>query len=180
MNIWKWLFFILLLVNLIIAVLLIFLLSGSYSSPESEDNYSSGSSGMEIKMTNDAVESLIMESIEDEKLSLDINESGIELLSQNNIYGIGVDASFNLEPVSTGDTIVFEVLDIDISNLPLPQDVLYSIIRTQSNLPEGISFSEDERALVIDTALFDEAAGVDVKVDSIDYKNNEWYFSMEK
>ncbi|AKG74113.1 DUF2140 family protein [Salinicoccus halodurans] len=180
MNIWKWLFFILLLFNIIVAASLIFMLSSSYGTPEEEDNYSGGSSGIEIKMTNDAVESLIMDTIEDESLSLEISESGIELLSRNNIYGISVDASFILEPVSTGDTIVFEVSDIDIANIPLSQNALYSIIRSQSDLPEGISFSEDERALVIDTALFDGAAGLDMKVDSIDYENNEWYFSMER
>lgn len=180
MKIWKWLFIILLAVNIIAVSGLIYLLSQNYAAPEEQDNYAGGSSGMEIQMTNDAVESLIMESIDDDSLSLNISKSGINLNSRNNIYGISVDASFQLEPVATGDTIVFEVSDIDIANIPLPQDALYSIIRSQSDLPEGISFSEDERALVIDTALFDEAAGLDVRVDSIDYQNNEWYFSMER
>lgn len=180
MNIWKWLFIILLVFNIIIIGSLAFMLSGSYGSPEEEDNYSAKDSGIEIKMTNEAVESLITEKMKDESLSLAISESGIELVSQNNIYGIGVDTSFELEPVATGDTIVFEISNIDIANLPLSQDALYSIIRSQSDMPEGISFSEDERALVVDTALFDEAAGLDVKVGSIDYENNEWYFSMER
>ncbi|HIW12122.1 MAG TPA: YpmS family protein [Candidatus Salinicoccus stercoripullorum] len=180
MKIWKWLFIILLAANIIAVAGLVYLLSGSYTAPGEVDNYSGGNSDMEIQMTNEAVEALIMESIDDDSLSLDISESGIGLNSRNNVYGISVDASFQIEPVATGDTIVFEVSDIDIENIPLPQDALYSIIRSQSDLPEGISFSEDERALIIDTSLFDEAAGFDVRVDSIDYQNNEWYFSMEK
>src|SRR5699024_1033530 len=139
-----------------------------------------GSCDMEIRRVKEAVEARIRGRIEDDCWSLDISESGIGLNSRNNVYGISVDASCQIEPVATGDTIVFEVSDIDIENIPLPQDALYSIIRSQSDLPEGISFSEDERALIIDTSLFDEAAGFDVRVDSIDYQNNEWYFSMEK
>src|SRR5699024_12330954 len=96
-----------------------------------------------------------MESIADERSSLDISESGIVLNSRNNVYGISVDASFQIEPVATGDTIVFEVSDIDIENIPLPQDALYSIIRSQSDLQVVISFSADERELIIDMSLYD-------------------------
>lgn len=180
MKIWKWLFFSLLLLNIIIIIGLIFLLGGSYETPEKEDNYSGDESGIEIKMTNDAVQNLIMDAVGDESITIDISESGIELVSSNSVYGLDIDTSFNLEPVSTGDTIVFEVKKIDIANIPLSQDALYTIIRSQSDLPEGISFSENERALVIDTAVFAEAVGFDVKVDSIDYENNEWYFSMKR
>lgn len=180
MKIWKCLFFILLLINIIVITGLAFMLSGSYESPGKEDNYTAESSGIEVKMTNDAVQSLIMDTMTDDSISLDINESDIELISSNDIYGLDVNTSFKLEPVSTGDTIVFEVLKIDIANLPLSQDALYSIIRSQSDLPDGISFSEENRALIVDTSLFEEAVGLDIKVDSIDYKNNEWYFSMER
>ncbi|WP_411841850.1 DUF2140 family protein [Salinicoccus sp. HZC-1] len=180
MKIWKWLFFSLLLLNILIIIGLIFLLSRSYETPEKEDNYSGDESGIEVKMTNDAVQDLIMDAVGKESIAIDISESGIDLVSSNTIYGLNIDTSFNLEPVSTGDTIVFEVTKIDIANIPLSQNALYTIIRSQSDLPEGISFSENERALVIDTALFVEVVGFDVKVDSIDYENNEWYFSMKR
>lgn len=180
MKVWKWLFFILLIVNIgaLAAVMLMF--SQSYDAPQTDDNYSESDSGIEIKMDNNAVQSLIMESMGEEPLDISISESGIELTSEKSIYGLDIVTNFNLEPVSTGDSIVFEVTDIDISDVPLTQDMLYSIIRSSSNLPEGISFSENSRALVVETESFTDETDMNIKVDSIDYANNEWYFSMER
>src|SRR5690625_7619923 len=109
MKIWKWLFIILLAANIIAVAGLVYLLSGSYTAPGEVDNYSGGNSDMEIQMTNEAVEALIMESIDDDSLSLDIREAGIGLKPRSNGYGRIVEASFHIKPVTTGGTIGVEV-----------------------------------------------------------------------
>ncbi|TVT29573.1 DUF2140 family protein [Salinicoccus cyprini] len=181
MNIWKWLFIILLLVNVGIGIWLFTILDGSYEAPSSEnDNYVSSESGIEITMNNDAVESVLNESINDDSLSISVDETGIMLDAVQEAYGFTIDTSIELDPVSTGDEVVFEISNINISDLPLTQDMLYSLIRTQADLPEGIRFSDAERALIVDSAVLTEQLEWDVKVDSIDYENDEWYFSITR
>ncbi|WP_020008305.1 DUF2140 family protein [Salinicoccus albus] len=180
MKVWKWLFFILLIFNIAVLAAAMLMLSQSYEAPQTNDNYTESDSGIKVRMDNQAVESLIMDNMGDEPLDISISESGIALTSEHSVYGLDIVTDFNLEPVSTGDSIVFEVTDIDISDLPLTQDMLYSIIRSSSNLPEGLSFSEDSRALVVDTSSFTDEMDMSIKSDSIDYENNEWYFSIER
>ncbi|MFC3418232.1 DUF2140 family protein [Salinicoccus hispanicus] len=181
MNIWKWLFIGLLIVNVGIVIWLFTVLNGNYEAPDSEnDNYTPSESGIEIKMNNDAVESVLNESINDDSLTISVDESGIVLDAVQEAYGFTIDTSIALDPVSTGDEVVFEAKNINIADLPLTQDMLYSLIRTQSDLPEGIRFSDTERALVVDSAALTEQIEWDVKVDSIDYGNDEWYFSITR
>ena len=38
--------------------------------------------------------------------------------------------------------------------------------------------SEEERAIVIDMSIFEQYFGVELQVDTIDYENDAWYFSI--
>lgn len=181
LNIWKWLFIALLILNAGIVVWLFTALYGNYEAPDSEnDNYPAEESGIEIKMNNDAVESILNESINDDSLSISVDETGIILDAVQEAYGFKIDTSIELDPASTGDEVVFEAKNINIADLPLTQDMLYSLIRSQSDLPEGIRFSDTERALIVDSKALAEQIEWDVKVDSIDYENDEWYFSITR
>ncbi|WP_031544767.1 DUF2140 family protein [Salinicoccus luteus] len=181
MNIWKWLFIGLLVLNAAIIIWLLTALNGNYDAPSPEnDNYVPEESGIEIKMNNDAMESILNDAIDDDSLAITIDEQQIALDVIRQVLGLSIETSIELEPVSTGEEVVFELVDINISDLPLSQDMMYDLIRDQSDLPEGISFREQERALVIDSGVFTEQLEWDVKVDSIDYENDEWYFSITR
>ncbi|GAB3060117.1 DUF2140 family protein [Salinicoccus sesuvii] len=181
MNIWKWLFIFLLALNVGVIIWLYTLLNENYEAPDSEnDNYTSEGSGIEIKMNNDAVESILNESISDESLSISIDETGILLDAVQEVYGFMIDTSIALDPISIGDQVVFEARNINVADLPLTQDMLYSLIRAQSDLPEGIQFSDTERALIVDSKALTDQIEWDVEVNSIDYENDEWYFSITR
>lgn len=181
MNIWKWLFMGLLLVNAGIIIWLSTALGGDYQAPSAEnDNYTPEESGIEVKMNNDAMESIINDAIDDESLAITVDEEQIALDVVRQVIGLSIETSVELEPVSTGEEVVFELVDINISDLPLSQNMMYGLIKDQSDLPEGISFRDDERALVIDSEVFTEQLEWDVRVDSIDYEDDEWYFSITR
>ncbi len=179
MNIWKTLFVILVSINILFIIWIAITFGNSYDLPdEKNSNYNTAESGIELKMTNQAVQSIFNDAIDDESIQVSVGEAGIYFKAVQDVLGIEIETSLNLEPVSTGEEIVFAVKDIDVADLPLTQDMFYSIIKNQSDLPEGIRFDDDERALLINTKTLTQDFEMEVEVEKIDYRNDEWYFSI--
>lgn len=180
MNVWKILFILLLLFNIGVVLYIYVNLSGDYDVPES-DSEGFMASGIEVVLDNATIENLLDENINDNSLSIHVNEDGIKLYSNNYIYGNTVYTSFNLEPISYGDVVTFRVSNIDISGFPLSQDMLYTLILENSNLPEGIYFSREQYALIFDTSLLtNQLAFQNLDLVNIDYQNNAWYFTIRQ
>lgn len=179
LKVWKTLFLILLSINLLFIIWIIISFSNSYSLPdEKNSNYNTAEPGIELKMTNQAIQSVLNDAIDDDSIQISVGEEGIYFKAVQNVLGIDVETSLKLEPASTDEELVFAVKEIDVADLPLTQDMSYSIIKNQSDLPEGVRFDEEERALLISTKTLTEDLGVKVEVEKIDYQNDEWYFSI--
>ncbi|GAA3726044.1 hypothetical protein GCM10022378_14890 [Salinicoccus jeotgali] len=179
MNVWKSLFAILLSINILFIIWVTITFSNSYDLPDEKNgNYNTAESGIELKMTNQSVQSILNDVIDDDSIQISVGEAGIYFKAVQSVLGIDVETSLNLEPVSIGEELVFAVKDIDVADLPLTQDMFYSIIKNQSDLPEGIRFDEDERALLINIKALTQDFKMEVEVEKIDYRNDEWYFSI--
>lgn len=178
MNIWKYLFLLLLIINISAVGYLYYLLAGDYDVPEqSSEGFSP--TGIEFILDNATIQSILDEAIVDDSLSISVTNEEILLTSVNTIYGNQVVTTFNLEPLTYGDYVTFRVFNIDISGFPLSQDMLYTLIIENSYLPEGIHFSTEQYALIFDTDLITNNLVVnDLNLVNIDYKNNAWYFNM--
>lgn len=181
MNIWKWSFIILLLFNILAVGSLYIFLSGNYDDADVE--VSDNASGEHVViLQNHTVESLLNSFLQEDaanNIEVSIDQTGIELLSENEYLNMNFDTSFNLNPQITDSSIIFEISDISVGQLPLTEDMLYTLIRTSADLPDGITFSTDTKALIIDKSLFDESSDLSLDIDQIDYQNNAWYFSIE-
>lgn len=177
MNIWKYLFLILLIINIAVVGYLYYLLSADYEVPESS---SSGYSptGIEFILDNATIQNLLDDSLDD-NLTINVSSDAISLYSVNTIYGNEVVTTFNLEPISYGEYVTFRVYNIDIAGFPLSQDMLYTMIIQNSYLPEGIEFSTEQYALILDTNLITNQLVIqDLNLVNIDYENNAWYFNF--
>lgn len=181
MNIWKWLFIILLLLNILTLGSLYIFLSGSYDAVDTGEN--DGTSGEHVViLQNHTVETLLNSFLQEDSandIEVSIDENNIELFSENEYLNMNFDTTFNLSPQITDSTIIFEISDISVGQLPLTEDMLYTLIRTSADLPEGILFSTDSKALVIDKSLFDDYSDLSLDINEIDYQNNAWYFSIK-
>lgn len=177
MNIWKYLFLILLIINIAVVGFLYYLLSGDYEIPESSHG-GYEPTGIEFILDNATIENLLDQSLDD-SLTINVSNEAISLYSVNTIYGNEVVTTFNLEPVSYGDYVTFRVYNIDIAGFPLSQDMLYTMIVENSYLPEGIRFSTEQYALILDTNLItNQLVMQDLNLVNIDYENNAWYFNF--
>lgn len=178
MNIWKYLFIILIAINIAVVGYLYYLLSGDYEVPEASPQ-GFAPTGIEFILDNATIQNILDEAIVDDNLSITVTNEEIEVHSVNSIYGNQVVTTFNLEPITYGEYVTFRVYDIDISGFPMTQDMLYTLIVENSRLPEGIRFSTEQFALIFDTELITNNLVVnDLNLVNIDYKNNAWYFNM--
>lgn len=186
MNIWKWTSLILIVLNVGIIIWVYSMLTGTYDEVENSDSTADDSDnpeGLQVILPNATVESLInsyLSSVDDADIELSITTEAITLQSIDDILGMSVHTTFDLVPVTADDQIIFEVNNIDIGSLPLSQDSLYSIITSAAELPEGIAFGSDAKSLVIDTQIFQDELTDSIQIQTIDYSNNQWYFSIER
>lgn len=184
MNIWKWISIILIALNISFLLWLYVTLSGDYNEfTETDETNTVNESDLYAILPNATVEALINEylsSSDDANLEVNISTDNITLHSRDEILGMTVNTTFNIVPIVEEDQIIFQVSNIDIGNLPLSQDSLYSIIVNASNLPEGVQFSDEDRALIINTQIFEEELTDTIQIETIDYENDEWYFSIKR
>lgn len=177
-NIWMILFLVLLGINLIFILILASFFNQNYeevgeSTPPAESNE------LEFILTNDTIETLINDNIPYSEFIVNIDSTGVVVDIEQTVLGFSINSSVSGEPVVIDDQIVIELTDLNLANLPLSEDALYSAIRSFVELPAGIELSETERAIVIDISLFEQYFGVALQVDKIDYENDAWYFSIE-
>lgn len=183
MNIWKWLFLILIIINIAVAGWLYINLYSDFDDVEQGERGEVPEDELYAVLPNGTVEYLIMNYFADageDSIDIDISTDRIELHSQDQVLGMTVNTTFNMDPVLDGQDIKFQISNIDVGELPLSEDMLYSIISGAGDLPSGVHFSEDEHALIVDTGIISEGAGDNISIERIDYQNNEWYFSIER
>lgn len=181
MNVWKWLFIILLTLNILTAGSLYIFLSGNYEEVDIHENDDASFEHVVI-LQNQTVEALLNSFLQEDSandMEVSIDENGIELFSANEYLNLNFDTTFSMEPQITENSIIFEINDISVGQLPLTEDMLYTLIRTNAVLPDGVVFSTDTKALIIDKAIFDDYSDLTLDIEEIDYQNNAWYFSIE-
>lgn len=182
MNIWKWLFILLLILNAAALAALYIFLSNDYDELDVDEELPDEYPEHLITLENHTVEFLLNAFIQEDagsNMAVTIDEENIQLMSENEYLSMNFDTIFNLEPYVTDSELIFEISDISVGQLPLSDDMLYTLIRAGAELPEGVRFSTDSKALVIDKSLFDGYTDFSVDVERIDYQNNAWYFSFE-
>lgn len=181
MNIWKWLFIGLLVINAAVLAGLFIFLSGDYGELDPVDAPDGDQAEHVITLENHTVEFLLNSFLQDgaDDIAVTIDEENIQLMAENEYLNMNFDTIFNLEPYIAETELIFEISNISIGRLPLSEDMAYTLIRTGADLPEGMAFSTESRALVIDKAVFDDFTDLSVDVEEIDYQNNAWYFSFE-
>ena len=176
-NIWMFLFFALILVNIAVIVIIASFFNQSYEQT-SENNPAAEPRALEFILTNSAIETLINDNIPYDEFTVNINTEGIDVDIEQQVLGFSINSSVSGEPIVNGDNIIIHLTDLNLAGLPLSEDTLYTALRKLVELPEGIAMSGTERAIVIDMSLFEQYFGVELQADKIDYENNAWYFSV--
>lgn len=182
MNVWKWLFIILMILNVLTITGLYLYLSGDYNELNLDEAQGNDDPEHLITLENHTVELLLNSFLMEDSgnnMEVGIDEENIQLMSENEYLNMNFDTTFNMEPRVTENELIFEVSDISIGSLPLSEDMLYTLIRTSAELPEGVMFSTETKALVIDKSIFNDYTDLSVDIERIDYQNNAWYFSIE-
>lgn len=174
---WMILFFTLLAINLAVILIIALFLNQSYD-PVTEEAGSNEPQDIEFILKNDTVETLINENIQYDEFSVNINTDGVSIDIAQELLGFPITSSISGSPVVSGNQIIIELTDLNIAGLPLNGDAVYTALRKLVDLPEGISLSDTERAIVIDMTIFEQHFGVELQVDTIDYENDAWYFSI--
>lgn len=176
-NIWMLLFLILLAVNILLVVVLTSFFNQSYDRV-SESERPVESQALEFILTNETIQTLINDNIPYDEFNVNIDTDGVTVDIEQTVLGFSINSSVSGEPIVNGNNIIIHLTDLNLAGLPLGEDTLYSALRSLADLPEGISMSDTERAIVIDMSLFEQYFGVELQVDNIDYENDAWYFSI--
>lgn len=181
MNIWKWLFTILLLFNILAVASLYIFLSGDYDEVAPDKEHETSGEHI-IILQNHTVETLLNSFLQEDPandIEVSIDENSIELFSENEYLDMNFDTTFNMSPEISDHSLIFEISDISVGQLPLTEDMLYTLIRTSADLPDGMEFSTNSKALIIDKTIFDEYSEQSLDIEQIDYQNDAWHFSIE-
>ena len=177
-HIWQILFGILLAFNILVILLIISFTNQSYETVNYDDKASKEEQALPFILPNTTIETLINDNLPYEEFKVSVNEEGVRVNIEQTVLGIKVKSSVQGKPVVDGDNIIIPLSDLNLANLPLSEDTLYTALRTFTDLPEGITMKENEKAIVIDSGLFEQYFGIGLQVDKIDYENNAWYFSI--
>lgn len=176
-NILMILFFILLAVNILVVVVLTSFFNQSYERV-SESERPAESQTLEFILTNETIQTLINDNIPYDEFNVNIDTDGVTVDIEQTVLGFSINSSVSGEPIVNENNIIIHLTDLNLAGLPLSEDTLYSALRSLADLPDGISMSDTERAIVIDMSLFEQYFGVELQVDNIDYENDAWYFSI--
>src|SRR5699024_824453 len=177
-HIWQILFCILLAFNILVILLIISFTNSSYETVNYDDKTSKEEQALPFILPNTTIETLINDNLPYEEFKVSVNEEGVRVNIEQTVLGIKVKSSVQGKPVVDGDNIIIPLSDLNLANLSLSEDTLYTALRIFTDLPEGITMKENEKAIVIDSGLFEQYFGIGLQVDKIDYENNAWYFSI--
>ncbi|MCK1976706.1 DUF2140 family protein [Jeotgalicoccus huakuii] len=176
-KLWMILFFTLLLINLIIVVIV-----ASFFNQDYEESDLTGTENSPQALTfilpNQTIETLINDNLPYENFNVDIDTSGVTVNIESRVLGIPIRSSVRGAPIVDGDNIVIPLTDLNLADLPLSEDTLYSALKTFLDLPEGITMADGKKELIIDTKIFEQYFGIGLQVNKIDYEADTWYFSI--
>lgn len=178
-NIWKILFLVLILINLIV------ILSIGYKilTTPSYDNFTEKSnqthtSPIQVVANNETIEHAINKEI-DENMHVHIDEDGIIIETGYHVLKLDIPVKISIEPLVKDDKIILQLKDIDVASLSISMDMIYDTLKDHVELGEGMTFSDDSAEIIIDSKVFKDQLEYDVTIDEIDYKNDKWYFSVD-
>ncbi|WP_026866297.1 DUF2140 family protein [Jeotgalicoccus marinus] len=176
-KLWMILFFTLILINLIIVVIV-----ASFFNQDYEESDLTGTENSPQALTfilpNQTIETLINDNLPYENFNVEIDTSGVTVNIESRVLGIPIRSSVRGAPIVDGDNIVIPLTDLNLADLPLSEDTLYSALKTFLDLPEGITMADGKKELIIDTKIFEQYFGISLQVDKIDYEADTWYFSI--
>lgn len=176
--IWQICFGLLLAFNIVVVLIIILFTNQTYEPVKVSEGENQRVQELPFILPNQTIETLINDNLPYEEFKVAVNENGVTVNIQQTLLGIPIKSSVQGQPVVDGKNIVIPLSDLNLANLPLSEDTLYTALRTFTDLPEGITMKENEKAIVIDSGLFEQYFGISLQVDKIDYENNEWYFSI--
>lgn len=177
-KLWMILFFTLLTINIVVILFIVLFFNQDY-----EESDVSGTENTPQELTfilpNQTIETLINDNLPYENFNVEVNDAGVKVNIEQSVLGIPISSSVQGEPTVDGDKIVIPLTDLNLGNLPLSEDTLYTALKTFLDLPEGITMADDKKELIIDTAIFEQYFGIGLQVDKIDYEADSWYFSID-
>lgn len=178
-NRWRGLFFLLLSINLIILLILFILIMSAPRYDDKIEEVNTEKKDIQIITNNETVERVINEYIGNEDLSVKIDQKGILFNTKYPVLGKKIDINIQVDPVVHKDKIVLNLVNIDVMRLPINEDYFYSFMKKYIPLEPGLSYSEDAKAIIVDSKIFTSEMEMDVTINKIDYKNDAWYFSID-
>ncbi|QQK75628.1 YpmS family protein [Salicibibacter cibarius] len=163
---WKWAFFILIGVNVVVIVSFWFLLSpiGSDSAPEEIPDGEMPATEEEVLFTAETSLDQIstyMRSETDDAVDIHMEEDEIVFTGRYTIFGMDVDLNLYLVPtVSDSGNLRLEENGMAIGSLNLPSSAVLRVIGEQADLPEFVHIYPQEG--VIDVHVNDIDIGEDL------------------
>ncbi|WP_158737579.1 YpmS family protein [Alteribacillus sp. YIM 98480] len=152
-NSWKWLFFLLLTLN-VLFVFSVFLLVTTNPKPESEphDDFSSDeyTEYFSVHLTQSQLNHLLQEQLEEEKVSAEIIDKKARISSSVSILGRTINASMDFEPaVLENGNIVLHQQSFNIGGLSLPGSEVLSILSSQADVPDYVEVQPGNNQIVV-------------------------------
>lgn len=178
-NKWKLSFLILLGINVLVvlSIVLMIVLAPKYDEEIAESP--SKQTDIQVITNNETIENIINQYIETDDLSVKIDKTSVLLNTKYPVLGKSIDIDIQVDPIVHKDKIILNLVKVDIMNLPISGDYVYSFMKNYIPLEEGLSYSNDRKAIIVDSSIFTKEMDMDVTINNIDYKNDAWYFSID-
>ncbi|CAD2075510.1 DUF2140 family protein [Phocicoccus pinnipedialis] len=177
-NKWKFLFLSLLAVNILMILSIFIAILFSPKFDEEIPEITSSQTEIQVITNNQMIERIINQYIDTDDLSIKIDESGVLLNTKYPVLGKDIDIDIQVEPLVHKDKIILNLAKVEIMNLPINVDYIYAFMKRYILLEEGLSYSENSKAIIVDSSIFTKEMDMDVTINNIDYKKDAWYFSI--
>lgn len=176
-NIWKILFFALLVITLFPLVFFFFGLSGNQGPSELDRSLDPGDLAIDLALTFEDVESMANSFIQanqpDQDLDLRLSlDQDLELAGQTSYLGFDLPFQSSLSPqVTDNGNVVFQVDNLTLRGFDLPKSLVLGLLDSQIDLPDFIAFIPSQGQIAINLTDFQLDNGGQLRVADWDQAN---------
>ncbi|MFB4163739.1 YpmS family protein [Alteribacillus sp. JSM 102045] len=184
LNGWKWLFFLLLALNLLF-VISIFLLITTNSQQDTENNDNQADEEFteyfSVHLTQSQLNQLLQDELGEENVNAEITDNLARVSASVSVLGRTIDASMNFEPEALENgNIALHQKSFSIGRLSLPDSKVLSLLGSQADLPEYVEVQPGNNQILVQLNEIQIADQYFLKAETFDLEEDNIHLKVGK
>ncbi|RSL29498.1 DUF2140 family protein [Salibacterium salarium] len=184
-NIWKWLFFILIGAILFFFLILFFLVSTSKEDTDEEQAPVSDNDEFQeyfsVQLTRTQLNQLLNEQIEAENVDINFGENNARITSGFQFMGRSIEAEMEFEPQALEDgNIALVQRNVSLGNFSLPGSEVLALMDSQADLPDYVDIQSEQGQILISLDQLEVGDDYHIQADTFQLAQDDIELSVGK